>query len=71
MAARDGDRGANAALRYRLRRGAFGDFSVDPATGVVTLARRLHHERRQQYDIQVLAVDSGQCGSGNGPSEGV
>ncbi|XP_043212632.1 cadherin-87A-like, partial [Amphibalanus amphitrite] len=59
VAARDRDTAANAAIRYRLQRGAYEDFSVEQSTGVVTLARRLDHERRAQYSIEVLAVDSG------------
>ena len=60
VAARDRDTAANAAIHYRLQRGGYDDFSVDSDSGVVTLTRRLDHERRSQYSIQMLAVDSGE-----------
>ena len=62
VAAKDRDTAANAGIHYRLQRGSYDDFSLDPDTGVVTLTRRLDHERRSQYSIEVLAVDSGQLG---------
>ena len=66
VAARDRDTAANAAVRYRLQRGAYDDFAIEADTGVVTLARRLDHERRHQYSIEVLAVDSGEYGGAAG-----
>ncbi|XP_071526000.1 cadherin-87A [Panulirus ornatus] len=59
VSASDADTGANAAITYRIHRGGYDDFAVDGATGIVTVARKLNYDRRQSYDIEIVATDGG------------
>ncbi|KAF2367181.1 Cadherin [Trinorchestia longiramus] len=49
--ATDGDVGENAAISYRIQRGAFQDFSMNATTGVLTVARPLDYDTRDTYNI--------------------
>ncbi|XP_047023780.1 fat-like cadherin-related tumor suppressor homolog [Helicoverpa zea] len=54
------DAGVNADVYYSLVGGDDrDDFAVDRASGVVSVARPLDYERRQQYLLTVQAVDGG------------
>ncbi|CAG0916855.1 unnamed protein product [Notodromas monacha] len=57
--AEDADVGNNAAIQYRLHSGAFGDFEINPESGVVTLVKKLNFERHPEYNMVILAVDQG------------
>ncbi|KAK9728307.1 Cadherin domain [Popillia japonica] len=57
--ARDADIGSNADIRYRLQKGAFDDFSIDNETGIVYVASKLDYDRRNTYNIEVVATDLG------------
>ncbi|KAG7153827.1 Cadherin-87A-like [Homarus americanus] len=59
VSASDADTGANAAITYRIHRGGYDDFAVDMVTGVITVARKLDYDRRQSYDIEIVATDGG------------
>jgi len=57
--ATDADYGVNAELTYRISRGAYDDFAIDPNTGAITLSRSLDYDRRDSYSIELIAVDGG------------
>lgn len=57
--ATDADSGINAKLSYRIEKGSYNDFSVDSETGVVKVASKLDFDRRNFYNITVIATDSG------------
>ena len=57
--ATDADFGVNAEISYRIQRGAYDDFLVDPDSGVITLSGKLNYDRRDTYTIELLAVDKG------------
>lgn len=59
VSASDADTGENAVISYRIQRGGYDDFAIDRDTGVITVARKLDFDRRQSYDIEVLATDGG------------
>nr|CAG4643690.1 EOG090X0007 [Lepidurus arcticus] len=58
VSASDQDEGINAVIRYSLSGGNAKDFIMDPATGVISTATSLDHEKVTQYRLQVTAVDS-------------
>ena len=51
----DGD--ANANVSYSMAEEAGGDFSIHPTTGVVSVARPLDREVRDEYALRVQATD--------------
>uniref|UniRef100_A0A182PS26 Cadherin domain-containing protein n=1 Tax=Anopheles epiroticus TaxID=199890 RepID=A0A182PS26_9DIPT len=55
----DLDTGINAEIRYRIQQGSFDDFAVDNRTGVVSIARKLDFDRRNTYQMEIVASDSG------------
>lgn len=57
--ATDLDTGINAEIRYRMQQGSFDDFTIDNKTGTVIISRKLDFDRRNTYQIQVLASDMG------------
>ncbi|KAI1297890.1 Cadherin-87A [Halotydeus destructor] len=61
--ATDADSGQNAAIEYRIQRGAFDEFTINPDTGVVSVSTigrtRLDFDRRSQYEIEIVAIDKG------------
>lgn len=59
--ATDADTGDNAEISYRIQKGAFDDFYIDPKTGEVTVKSetKLDYDRRKEYNIEVIAVDGG------------
>lgn len=59
VSASDADTGVNAAITYRIHRGGYDDFAIDNVTGVITVARKLDYDRRQSYDIEIVAIDGG------------
>ncbi|XP_022623412.1 cadherin EGF LAG seven-pass G-type receptor 2-like, partial [Seriola dumerili] len=56
--ATDKDSGFNKEIRYSLR-GGEGRFSVDPVSGVVSVAGALDRETKAEYNLQVVAEDQG------------
>jgi Cadherin domain len=58
--ASDADTGDNARVSYLIESGAFEHFEIDVKTGAVDVAAKLDFDRKPQYKIQILAVDSGQ-----------
>uniref|UniRef100_A0A3B4T3S9 Cadherin domain-containing protein n=1 Tax=Seriola dumerili TaxID=41447 RepID=A0A3B4T3S9_SERDU len=52
------DEGPNGRIRYSLR-GGEGRFSVDPVSGVVSVAGALDRETKAEYNLQVVAEDQG------------
>lgn len=60
--AMDEDVGPNAAVKYRLRQDAMGNyrtFSIDEFSGVISLKMPLDRERQKVYEIRVEAYDQG------------
>ncbi|XP_059616920.1 cadherin-87A [Phlebotomus argentipes] len=57
--AEDLDTGINAEIRYRLQSGSFDDFAIDNRTGVISIARKLDFDRRNTYQMEVVAADLG------------
>ena len=57
--ATDADFGPNAEIYYRIQRGAYDDFIIDADTGTVRLSGKLDYDRRDNYVIEVVAVDKG------------
>ncbi|XP_063703738.1 LOW QUALITY PROTEIN: cadherin-23 [Culicoides brevitarsis] len=58
----DEDVGPNAAVKYRLRHDAMGNyrtFSIDELSGVISLKMPLDRERQKVYEIRVEAYDQG------------
>ncbi|XP_076275389.1 cadherin 87A isoform X2 [Rhynchophorus ferrugineus] len=58
--ATDADTGINAELEYSLSKGAYEDFIIDNTSGVVTVASKLDYDRRNTYNIEVVATDHGE-----------
>lgn len=58
--ASDGDSGTNAQVRYRVQKGAFEEFAVDEESGLVTVTNKLDYDRRNSYNIEIIAVDGGE-----------
>ncbi|XP_067636828.1 cadherin-87A [Eurosta solidaginis] len=59
LEAQDLDSGINAEIRYRIEHGSFNDFGIDERTGDVFVSRKLDYDRRNTYQIEVLAMDLG------------
>ncbi|XP_068451779.1 cadherin-23-like isoform X2 [Clinocottus analis] len=57
--ATDKDSGFNKELRYFLRGGGEGSFSVDPVSGMVSVAAALDRETKAEYNLLVEAEDQG------------
>uniref|UniRef100_A0A336M3D8 CSON011390 protein n=1 Tax=Culicoides sonorensis TaxID=179676 RepID=A0A336M3D8_CULSO len=57
--ATDLDTGINAEIRYRIQQGNFDDFTIDNQSGIVTISRKLDFDRRNTYQIEIVASDSG------------
>ena len=57
--ATDADYGANAEITYRIQKGAYDDFAIDPSTGEVTLSGQLNYDTRPFYELEIVAVDGG------------
>lgn len=45
--------------RYRIQQGSFDDFTIDNQTGIVTISRKLDFDRRNTYQIEIVASDFG------------
>ncbi|XP_061408146.1 LOW QUALITY PROTEIN: protocadherin Fat 1-like [Lethenteron reissneri] len=61
VTARDRDTGDNARLSYAIESGNTGGaFSVDPALGIVSVARELDRARLARYRLVVRATDNGE-----------
>lgn len=56
--ATDADAGLNAEVRYSLE-GSAGMFSINPETGLITVAAGLDREIQNQYNFRVVAQDQG------------
>lgn len=65
IAASDKDEGRNRDFTFALRGEGSGLFRIDPLTGRVYFVgiddRVLDRETRANYDLQVIATDSGKC----------
>lgn len=57
--ATDLDTGVNAEIRYRIQQGSFDDFSINNRTGVVTITRKLDYDKRNTYQMELVAADQG------------
>nr|CAD7400227.1 unnamed protein product [Timema poppensis] len=57
--ATDADSGVNADLSYVIQKGGYEDFSIDNETGLVKVASNLDYDRRNIYNIEIIAVDHG------------
>ena len=58
--ATDADFGVNAEITYRIQRGAYDDFAIDPVSGQVTLSGKLNYDTRKYYELDIEAVDGGE-----------
>lgn len=45
--------------RYRIQHGSFDDFIIDNQTGLITIARKLDYDKRENYRVEVVASDLG------------
>ena len=59
VTARDADSGVNAQIKFRIQKGGFEDFTIDEETGIVTIGNKLDYDRRNIYNIEIIAVDGG------------
>ncbi|XP_075145328.1 cadherin 87A [Haematobia irritans] len=59
LQAEDLDSGINAQLKYRIQQGSFDDFRIDENTGEVFVSRKLDYDKRNTYQIEVIAMDMG------------
>ncbi|XP_013102305.2 cadherin-87A isoform X1 [Stomoxys calcitrans] len=59
LQAEDLDSGINAQLKYRIQQGSFDDFRIDENTGEVFVSRKLDYDKRNSYEIEVIAMDMG------------
>lgn len=61
--ASDADTGMNAAIEYRILKGAFDEFTIDTVSGQVYVAppghTKLDFDRRSVYEIEISATDKG------------
>ncbi|KAJ8969553.1 hypothetical protein NQ314_001705 [Rhamnusium bicolor] len=57
--ATDADNGVNAEIEYFIQKGAYEDFKVDNTSGIVSVATKLDFDRRNTYNIEIIAVDHG------------
>ncbi|KAJ6636635.1 Cadherin-87A [Pseudolycoriella hygida] len=57
--ATDLDTGVNAEIRYRIQQGSFDDFAINNQTGVVTISRKLDYDKRNTYQMEIVAADQG------------
>lgn len=48
-----------ARSRYGIQQGSFDDFVIDNETGIVTIARKLDFDMRDNYRIELVASDLG------------
>lgn len=46
-------------LTYRIHRGGYDDFAIDGGTGIISVARKLDYDKRESYDIEIVATDGG------------
>ncbi|KAM8880447.1 protein dachsous isoform 2-T2 [Spinachia spinachia] len=58
VTATDKDSGFNKEIRYSLR-GGEGRFSVDPVSGMLSVAGALDRETKAEYNLQLVAEDQG------------
>jgi len=63
VSASDADEGDNARVSYHLAGGETPDFKLDPSTGLLTVSGQLDRERRDFYELAIVARD-GLSGSG-------
>lgn len=57
--ATDLDTGENAEIIYSIQHGSFNDFHIDNRTGVITIAKPLDYDIRQNYSLEIVAADKG------------
>ncbi|KAG9262623.1 cadherin-23-like isoform X1, partial [Astyanax mexicanus] len=58
VSATDADSGLNGEVRYSLE-GSAGMFSVNPDTGLITVAAKLDRETQDKYSFRAVAQDQG------------
>lgn len=59
MEATDADNGVNAEIEYFIQKGAYEDFQIDNTSGTVVVSSKLDFDRRNTYNIEIIAVDHG------------
>ena len=47
--ATDADFGPNAEIKYRISKGAYDDFAIEPESGKIYLSGTLDYDRRDSY----------------------
>lgn len=60
MQATDADHGANALVEYFIQKGGYDDFTIANDTGIVSVSSKLDYDRRNTYNMEVLAIDHGE-----------
>lgn len=58
--ATDADTGANAKIVYKIQKGAFDDFVINEEKGEISVASKLDYDRRNTYNIEIVATDNGE-----------
>lgn len=56
----DLDTGLNSEIEYHIQKGAYDDFRIDNTSGEISLASKLDFDRRNTYNIEVIARDHGE-----------
>lgn len=57
--ATDADNGINAVMEYFIQKGGYDDFGLDNSTGIVSVKSKLDFDRRNTYNMEIVAVDHG------------
>lgn len=57
--ATDADNGQNAEIEYSIQKGGYEDFVIDNSSGIVSVQRKLDYDRRNIYNIEIIATDFG------------
>ncbi|KAJ8921829.1 hypothetical protein NQ315_008461 [Exocentrus adspersus] len=57
--ATDADNGVNAEIEYFFQKGAYEDFKIDNTSGTIYVFSKLDFDRRNTYNIEIIAVDHG------------
>ncbi|XP_016147488.1 protocadherin Fat 1 [Sinocyclocheilus grahami] len=61
VTALDKDKGLNAEILYNIDSGNYGNsFNIDHSSGIVTVARELDREYKDQYELVIKASDKGE-----------
>lgn len=58
--ASDADTGINSEIEYALQKGHYDDFRINNITGGISVASKLDFDRRNTYNVEIVASDHGE-----------